>query len=150
MCVADMATDQQAVYAVHSRKLHRAAPTGWPDCSDEAVQARTFAVAIGAAGAIGERRCFDTGGGAAISRTCLHGLGMHFQQDHRLVPSFASRWVTEEVLRDLENRLVITIKMHDAPTIASGSASQSDARPRHSVPRSVESTARVDGSQGGA
>ena len=69
-----MATDQQAKWAEYYRKLHSASPNPWLDLSNEAVQAQTFAVAIEAAGAIGERRCLDIGCGYGQLSTCLHGL----------------------------------------------------------------------------
>jgi len=69
-----MATDQQAKWAEYYRKLHSASPNPWLDLSNEAVQAQTLAVAIEAAGAIGERRCLDIGCGYGQLSTCLHGL----------------------------------------------------------------------------
>ena len=58
----------------HYRKLYSAAPQAWLDLSNEAVQAQTFAAAIEAAGAIGERRCLDIGCGHGQLSTCLSGL----------------------------------------------------------------------------
>ena len=69
-----MVADQQARWMEHYRKLYSAAPKAWLDLSNEAVQAQTFAVAIEAAGAIGERRCLDIGCGHGQLSTCLSGL----------------------------------------------------------------------------
>jgi|BarGraNGADG00312_2_1021985.scaffolds.fasta_scaffold47016_2 SAM-dependent methyltransferase len=69
-----MGTDQQARWTKYYRKLYSAAPKAWLDLSNEAVQAQGFAVAIEAAGAIGERRCLDIGCGHGQLSTCLLGL----------------------------------------------------------------------------